>query len=884
VRLEHWWYTIPLRVRSIFRRSDIEQELDDELRLHLEQQIAQEIAAGKTPEDARCAALRAMGGIEQRKEECRDMRRVNLVEDLFRDLRFGLRSLRKSPAFTAIAVLTLTLGIGANTAIFSVVNTVLLRPLPYTHPNQLVRLYETNTSITDNRDSVSAPNFVDWQAQARTFSAMGALVWEAVTLTGGARPESLYAQRVTTGMLSMLGTPPAVGRDFSREDAVAGRDHVVLLSHEFWIKHFAGEQEAVGQHIKLNFEPYTVIGVLPPGFRTPSQFGSAEPLGLLLPLTFSNADLQNRGSHNLQVFARLGPGVTPALAQTEMSEVAKSLAKTYSNQQGRSARVVPLMDEIVGTYRTSLLMILCASGLILLISCANLANALLARGVGRQHEIAVRFALGASRISIVRQVLVQNLILAATGCVTGVVTAFWIVKSLHALAPAQLPRIDEVAVDLQSLAFAVGASIFTGLAFGLLPAFHLSGYHPYDAMKGRGAGGARSTVLRWRNTLVVAQVMLSVVLLVGAGLLLKSFARLRGIDIGFQPSRTLAMRIMLPRTKYTDQAKRLQFFAALAARIENLPGVRAVGYTNQLPMRGGWGGSFRIESPEVAMGPNDDSDFQLVNAGYFTALRINLLRGRLFNDYDTSGSAPVVIVNRAFAHRYWPNSDPIGQRLFKGNPAPFRIVGVVDDVHLGGPAQPANIEIYFAATQAESLPVAPSDLAVRTAADPLALLNAIQREVWTLDKDQPVTAVRTLDEVLAQSTSAARFNMLLLALFAALALLLAAVGIYGVVSYSIAQRAPEIGIRIAVGASPADILGLVLREITSLVAVGGILGVGVSLALSRYVASMLFGVAPHDRTAFTVAIFGLILVGLVAAFIPARRALRIDPITVLRVE
>jgi putative ABC transport system permease protein len=883
VRLEHWLYTIPLRVRSIFRRTKVEQELEEELRFHLEHRIAQEMAAGKTLEDARYAALRAMGGIEQCKEECRDMRHVNFIDNLIRDLRYGLRVLRKNPAFTAMAILTLTLGIGANTAIFSVVNAVLLRPLPYPTPDQLVRIYETNISITDSHDSVSAPNFSDWRAQARSFSGMTALRWEAFTLTGGAEPEFLFGQRVTPDMLNILGVRPVLGRDFSGDDAIFGQDHVVLLSHELWTRRFAGDQSIIGRQIKLNFESYTVIGVLPPGFRTPSQFRSSDPLELLLPLTFTNAEMQNRGAHNSQVFARLRPTVTPAQAQVEMEAIAERLARTYSNNQGRGVRVIPLLDDVVGNYRGSLLIIFAAAGLILLISCANLANALLARGVGQQQEIAVRLALGASRIAIIRQVLVQNLILAAFGCACGVLTAFWVLKGLQALAPSTLPRINEVSVNGDTLAFAAGASILTGLSFGLLTALQLSSSRPYDAMKGRGATAASYSVIRWRDGFVVAQVALSLVLLVGAGLLLKSFANLRGIKLGFQPSSTLAMKIILPRTKYPEQTQRLQFFATLADRVNRMAGVEAVGYTNQLPMRGGWGGSFRVEHPEVPMGPNDDSDFQIVSSDYFKALRIRLLRGRLFSDLDRPDSEPIVIVNNAFARRYWPKTDPIGQRLTKGNLL-FSIAGVVDDVHLEGPTRPANIEIYFLAVQAQSLPVSPSDFAVRTAGDPLSLISAIRREVWALDREQPVTAIRTMEEVLGQNTSATRFNTLLLAVFAGLALLLAAVGVYGIVSYSIAQRSPEIGIRMAVGARPADILGLILRQIASRIAIGALLGIAASLALSRYAAGMLFGVAPRDPATFAIAISVLVVASLIAALIPAGRAMRIDPIIVLRVD
>ena len=884
MRFKQWRYTIPLRLRSLFGRTRVEEELDEELRFHLECRTAQEIAAGRSPAEARRMALASMDGLEQRKEECREARRLNLLEHLARDFRLGARSLRKSPAFTLTALLALTLGIGVNTAVFSVVHAVLLRPLAYADPDRLVRLYETNTSISADHDSVSVPNFLDWKDQARAFSAIGAIRWEAVTLSGGANPEAMYAQRVSPGLLEMLRVRPAKGRGLTEDDAAPGGAAVALITHELWIRRFAGARDVLGQQIQLNFQPYTIVGVLPPRFRTPSQFGVADPVDVLVPMKFSSAELKNRGEHNLQVFGRMRPGVSTAQAQSEMTAIAEGLARTYPNNQGRGVRVLSLMDEVVGGYRTSLLLIFGASALILLISCANLASALLARGLGQQHEIAVRFALGAGRVSIVRQILVQNLILALAGCLCGAGGAFWAVKVLHVLAPARLPRVDEVAVDGATLAFALGASLLTGVAFGLLPAFQLSRSRPYEALKGRGTAGARSIVMRWRNGVMVGQVALSVVLLVGAGLLLKSFARLRGIDLGFSTNHALAMRIMLPRSRYPEQARRLQFFTDVADRVRNLPGVEAVGYTNQLPMRGGWGGSFRVEQPEVPMGANDDSDFQLASPGYFEALRIRLLRGRLFGPSDGPGALLVVIVNHAFAHRYWPNTDPVGHHVFKSGPQPYTIVGVVDDVHLAGPEKPANIEIYFAAAQAQGLPSPPMDLAVRTANDPEASLKAIQQVVWSLDKDQPVTGVRTLDEVLSQFTSSARFQTVLIATFAGLALLLAGVGIYGVVSYSIAQRAPEIGIRIAVGASSTDILGLVVRQVSLLVAAGAALGIALSLVLSRYAASMLFGVKPRDPASFAAAAGVLALAGLIAAIVPARRALAIDPIGVLRVE
>ncbi len=724
MRLEHWWYSIPLRLRSLFGRRRVEDELNEEFQFHVDSRIAQEIAAGKSPEEARRIAMAAMDGLSQRQEECRDARRVNLFDHLSRDIRFGLRSLRKTPAFTVTALLTLTLGIGVNAAIFSVINAVLLRPLPYPQPDRLVRLYESNTSLTDNRDSVSAPNFQDWRAQARSFSSMSALRGEAVTLSVAETPEFLYAQRISPTFLDTLEIRPGLGRAFASSDYTPGNDRVAIISYEFWTRLFASDRAAIGRTIRLNFEPYTVIGVMPPHFRTPLAIATGDSLDILLPLVFSQGELQNRGSHNLQVFGRMRPGVTPAQAQAEMTGIAEGLARIYSNNQGRAIRLFPLTDEIVGSYRGSLFLVFGASGVILLLACANLASALLARGVGQQHEIAVRVALGANRMSIVRQVLVQNLILSAAGCLCGVFAAYWAVRGLQLLAPAKLPRVSEVAVDGGTLIFAVAASLITGILFGLMPALQLSRSRPYDVMKGRGAD-ARSGVLRSRNAVMVVQVTLSLVLLVGAGLLLKSFGRLRGTDPGFQTTRTLAMKLVLPRTRYPQPEQRLQFFENLASHVRELPGIEAAGYTNALPMRGGWGGSFQVENPEVPMGPDDDSDFQIVSPGYFEALRIRLLSGRLLQGSDTARSQPVVLINRAFAHRYWPTRNPIGQHIVKAHPEPYTIVGVVDDVRLAGPAKPANVEVYFAAAQSATLPAAPGDLAVRSAADPLASLKSI---------------------------------------------------------------------------------------------------------------------------------------------------------------
>jgi predicted permease len=806
---------------------------------------------------------------------------------MWRDLRYALRALRRSPGFTIVAVLTLALGIGANTAIFSVVNAVLLRPLPYPVPGRLVRIYETSVAVRGHRDAVSAPNFVDWQAQARAFTAMGVLRAEPFTLTGAANPEVVYGQRVSANILTILGAQPAFGRSFSSEDAVPGRDHVVLLGHDLWTHRFDSDRGILGRDIVLNFEKYTVVGVLPAGFRTPPEIGSSGTTTLLVPTAFAASDLQNRGSHNYQTFARLRSGISPAGAQSEMDAIAAKLARTYGSNQGRGALVVPLTEEVVGNFRSSLLIIFAAAGLILLISCANLANVLLARGTGQRREIAVRLAIGASRPRVIRELLVQNLVLAGLGCAFGVLAASWGLKALHSLAPGNLPRMNEVSLDDTTLAFAIVVSVITGLAFGILPAFQLSGSTGLSLF-GRGAGAAGPSVLRWRNVLVVGQVALSIVLLVGAGLLLKSFARLRGIDVGFQPNRTLAMKIMLPKTKYPDQQKRLQFFATLAERVRGLPGVAAVGYSNQLPMRGGWGGSFSTEHSEVPADADADTDFQIVSPRYFDALGIKILRGRAFNESDRAGSQPVAIVNKSLARTYWPNSDPIGQRIRKGGPdSPFpwlTIVGIADDVRLSRPGIPANIELYFPSGQAQGLPVSPSDLAVRAAADPPALAAVIQREVWSLDKEQPVTSVRTMDEVLAESTSQSRFNTLLIALFAGLALLLSAVGIYGVVSYSVAQRASEIGIRMAVGARPADILRLVFRQIASLMTLGAAIGIAAAFALTRYVTSILFEIEPHDPATFALAIGVLIVAGLAAAVIPARRAMGVDPIDVLRSE
>jgi predicted permease len=889
MRVKHWFYTVPLRLRSLFRRAQVEQELDEELRYHIERQIEENIAKGTTEEEARYAAMRAMGGAERRKEECRDMRRVRWIEDLTQDVRYSLRTLRKSPGFTAVAALTLALGIGANTAIFSVVNAVLLRPLPYKDEDRLVWLWETRLPEVPGTNP-SPANFLDWQKQNKVFEQLEAMNVRDFNLIGGANPERIRGMVITHGFLSLLGVRPQIGRDFFPDEDQPGHSNVAILSHELWQRRFGGDPNILKQSILLDDQRFTVIGVMPPsrGFRW-------RDTDIWMPIAFAAAQAQNRRGDVLNVIGRLKPEVTLEQARSEMSLIADRLANRYPDTNARwNVRVSPLLEEVVSEIRPSLLLLLGAVAFVLLIACANVANLLLARAAVRQKEIAVRTALGASRWRIVRQLLTESLLLSLAGAIIGLTLASWGLKIMMATADIFWPRVMDLSLDVRVLAFTTAITLLTGLSFGLVPALQISKPNLNEMLKdaGRGSteGGRRRLV---RNALVVVEVAISLVLLVGAGLLMRSFISLQKVDPGFDPKNALTVSISLPKRKYPERDRQAAFYSRLIERVSALPGVKAVGAASHAPFSdahwdGNFGSGFRIEGRAGAQeGDWGGASYYSVSPNYFRAMGIPLLRGRLFTEIDTKGALRVAIINSTMAKRYFPNEDPIGKRIqlagmLNSDPEVYReIVGIVGDVKSDGLGRETPPQTYEPYTQ-ETLPF--MTLVARTAGDPTGLNEAIRREVLQLDKEQPIFNSETLDSLIAKSTGDQRFSMMLFGIFAAAAIALATVGLYGVMSYAVAQRTHEVGIRMALGAQRSDVLGLILRQGLRLTLSGVAVGLIAAWAATRLLINLLYGVSATDLPTFAGVSLLLIGVALLACYIPARRATKVDPMAALRSE
>ena len=820
--------------------------------------------------------------------------------NVIKEIRYALRLLARSPAFTVIAVLTLALGIGVNSGIFTVVDAVMLRPLPYPEPDRLLSLWETavarpsvmNSSgasvggaIQPLRWTVSAANLVDYRKENHVFTGMAGFGVAGMNLTETGPPERIWGERVTSEYFSVLGIQPAQGRAFLPEEDRLGNNRVVIVTHDLWQRLFGSDSNLIGSSLTLDSEKYRVIGILQPGFESPSQFGMTDRLSFFVPAAYPAAQLAQHGDHDINVLARLRPGVSLDQARAEMDAISSRLAQTYPDtNRNVKTGMAPLADDIARNVRTSMLVLVGAVGLILLIACANLANLLLVRAAGRHREITIRFALGASRRRIIRELLIQSTVLASIGCAAGLVFGIWTRQFLVRLAPSNIPRLAEAGMNGHVLFFTVLLSLMTGILFGLFPAWQVSKARPAESLKSSERNLAGTAVMRWRSALMVAEIAVSMVLLVGAGLLLRSFITLNGVDLGFATERVMAMNINLPETRYQTQDRRFAFFDELASRVANLPGVQAVGFANRFPMRGGWGGSFQLDT-DANPGNSLDSDFQAVNPGYFQTLGIPLTRGRLLTPADRSGAQPVAVVNTEFVHRYLKSENPMSHRFRRGPQAPWiTIVGVVGDVHRGGKAAPITPQVYLAAAQTSLYPVRVADFAFRAAGDPKSLIAAVQQQVWAIDKDQPVTNVKTLEEVISQAAAERRFQTLLLLLFAGLALALALVGVYGVISYSVSQRTGEIGLRIALGAARADILRLVIGRAILMVIAGIVLGAAGAYGLSRYLVSLLFEIKPTDPATYGSLAFLLVMVALLACYVPARRATKVDPMVALRYE
>ncbi len=811
------------------------------------------------------------------------------MKTLLQDLRYGARMLLKTPGFTFVAVLTLALGVGANTAIFSVVNAVLLRSLPFANAERTVMVWENNRARNHPHNVISPANFLDWQDQQNVFDEMSVFYDTRVNLTDASEPEEIPTQATTTNLFALLGVEPVLGRAFAPDDAEKGRDDVVVLSHGLWQRRFGGAADIIGKTLTLNGTKTTVIGVLPAGFKWFIKEGSltGKPAEMWMPFKLTAGWRERKGRFPMAV-ARLKPSVSLQQAQTEMNAIASRLETQYPKfNKGWGVNLVPAREQFAGEIKTALYVLLGAVGFVLLIACANVANLLLARTAARQREMAIRAALGAGRWRVVRQLLTESLLLAFCGGGLGLLLALWGVDALIAFSPPNLIGADHVGINLPVLCFTFVVAVATGVIFGLVPAFEASRFNLNESLKESGKsnmGSVRSR--RARNLFVVAEVALALVLLVGAGLMTKSFVRLQAIDPGFDPENVLTLQVRLSPLKYREENRKITFFREAVERIESLPGVRAVGTVSFLPFASlGAATDFTIEGqPQPAAGEKATTDVRVTDENFFRAMNIPILRGRAFNAQEAMEKRQVAVISDALARKYFPNEDPLGKRItveMTDTPEPAEIIGVAGDIKHQTLDAETRPMVYWAHPQ---LPYSSMTIVVRTAGNPASLAAAAQHEIQTIDKDQPVSDVRTMKAWLGESLARSRFGALLLGLFAALALILAAVGIYGVMSSTVAQGTHEIGIRLALGAQARDVLKLIVGQGMILVLAGVGVGLLGAIAVTRVMQSLLYGVSATDPLIFMGIALLLTAVAFLACYIPARRAMRIDPMIALRHE
>jgi len=869
------------RLRALTRRRAVELELDEELRFHIEKEAERNAARGMNPEEALRVALDRFGRFENIKEECRDARGVRPVEEMLQDLRYGARKLRKSPGFTLVAVMTLALGIGANTAIFSVVNAVLLRPLAFDQPEQLVRVFGTNARRSSFSRPHSYPNFSDLRDQNQTFEAMAAYTSASAALSGDDAPEQITGVIASADLFRLLRAKALIGRLLGPEDEKRGGP--VVISHGLWQRRFGADPGVVGRVIKLDGREREVVGVTPADFSFEFVTAAAD---FWMPIDPASSLYQQRGAIFLEAIGRMKPGVSLEQAGSDLSVVAARLEQQYQESNaGIGVRLAAAQEELVGDVRPTLLVLLGAVGFVLLIACANVANLLLARSAGRHREIAVRRALGAWRGRIVRQLLTESLLLAIAGGVLGLLFALWGVKLISAFVPENVPRFGETSIDLRVLGFTLAASVLTGLLFGIAPALQSSRFDLNEALKDGGRGGSDGRGrTRVRSLLIVAEVALSLVLLIGAGLLIKSFSKLRNTDPGFDPSSTLTASLSLAPVRYDTDEKIADFYGRLVERVRTLPGVETVGAVNPLPLsENDYAFSFAvIGQPPPPPGQRQSASARFVSPDYFRAQGVPLRAGRVFNEADRAGAPNVLVVNEAFARRHLAGADPLGQRLRLGiNGIEGEIVGVVGDIRGTSLATPAEPEYYVPAAVISSNDLT---LVIRTATDPATLAPALRQVVAEMDKDLPLYDVRTMESLVARSVARQRFSMTLVGVFAVLALLLSAVGIFSVMSFLVAQRTHEIGIRMALGAQARDILSMVIRHGIGLTLVGVALGLAGAFALTRLMSGLLYEVSATDPFVYGGITALLAAVALLACYLPARRATKVDPLIALRYE
>jgi predicted permease len=901
--MHEWKEEIRRRLAQLKLEPTREAEIVEELAQHLDDRCKELRAGGASEEEAYRAALvdlsdsqllaRELQRVERPAQEepvVLGARRKNTMGDLCQDLRYGLRMMLKQPVFTGVAVLALALGIGGNTAIFSLVNTILLRQLPFRQPEQLV--WVSARRPDSGKYSFTLPDFIDYRDQNQSLTGIAAYANWSANLTDRGDPERLQGLRISANAFQMLGVEAVVGRALLPSDDTPGEQRVVVLSCGLWQRRFGADPQLVGKTLILNGDSYTVVGVLPPEFFFPIR--EAE---LAIPLC-PDADPWRgvRTSTNfLRALARLKPGVTREQAEADVTAVAQRLRQQYpvANAQKVGVTLSPLHEEVVANFRLALWVLLGAVGVVLLITCVNLANLALARAAARHKEMAIRTALGATRWRLVQQLATESLLLVGLGGGVGLLLAFYCIDLLLALSPASLPRAAEVGVDFRALGFTLALSLLAGVIFGLAPAWQATRVNLNDELKegGRGAGGARQS--RARGLLVVSEIALSLVLLVGAGLLVKSFLRLQAVNPGFESENVLAVRLSLPKAQYSNRAAAAAFYEKLRPRLESLPGVETVGVVSALPMSGVLASiPFTIEGRATSPDEAPRADYRLVSTGYFDALKIPVLAGREFNEGDTAQTTSVALISQNLAQRYWPNGNPLGAHLRIDDndrgPRPVEIVGVVGDVkHLSLEGEPApHIYLPIHQTHEDAVVWLTNNQywLLRTAVDPLTLSAAVRREIQAVDAEVPASSIRTMEQYLAASVAPRRFNLWLLTVFAGAALVLAGTGLYGVVSCGVAQRKREIGIRMALGAQAGDVLKLVIGQGMAMTFAGVALGLVAALGLTRLMKSLLFSVSAADPLAFLVTASLLTFVALLACWIPARRATKVDPMVALRYE
>jgi putative ABC transport system permease protein len=867
------------RLRGLLMRNRVEREVDEELRFHLRMRAEENVRRGMTQDEAERAARASFGHWSRVKENCRDFKGGGVLEVLLKDVRFGARTLLKSRGFTLVAVMTLAIGIGANTAIFSVVNAVLLRPLPYRDPARLV------TVLHDGGSPVAPANFLDWREQGRSFESIAAAQSWNVTMTGQDRPEQLNVLQTSAEMFRVLGVDAQLGRTYASGEDQPGREHVVVISHGLWQRRFGGERSVVGREVMFDGEPYTIVGVMPPDFQfAPFWATHAEAW---LPLNLGPRVGDRRGQ-SLRVFARLKPGVTREQAQAEMETINGRLKEQHPREnEGLAVSVDSLHERVVGKSRPALLIMLGAVGFVLLIACANVANLLLAKAASRRREIAVRIALGAGRWRVVRQLLTESLMLSLAGGAAGLLLASWSNTALASLGPDTIPRVRSAGLDARVVVFTLGLSVFVGILFGLVPALRSTKTDLTESLKDRTRGPSHDRRSeRVRQLLVVGEVAVSLVLLVGGGLMMRSFLRLTSVAPGFDPRGVLTATVPLSGPRYSTDEQRAAFFRQLTERLGALPGVKSASAVNHLPLGGDvWTLGLTIEGrPAPPDSERPSAVYRVARPEYFRTMGAPLLKGRDFSERDDDAAPGVVIVNEALARRHWPNEDALGKRITVSGEGskPREVVGVVRDLKQGDWASAPKPEMYLPHAQAAS--PRSMTLVMRAASDPSELAPEVRREVWALDKDLPVSQIISMDDVVADSVGQQRFNTLLIGVFAASALILAAVGVYGVMSHAVAQRTHEIGVRMALGARGRDVLGMVLRQGLVLTLSGLAVGLVGAFALTRVLDSILYEVSATDPVVFGGMAAALTLSALLACYVPARRATKVDPMEALRYD